>query len=98
LRSKERRLTGTERLDAQNRGVGALRDASPESWGRFANAENLLTQCRRFLVEPDEAAKLICEMEATVKARWHAAARAEGVTEQDCERIRGAFAHEGFRQ
>ncbi len=66
--------------------------------GRFANAKNLLTQCRRFLVEPDQAAKLIDEMEATVKARWYAAARAEGVTEQDCERIRGAFAYEGFRQ
>lgn len=66
--------------------------------GRFANAKNLLSQCRRFLVEPEQAAKLIDEMEATVKARWHAIARTEGVTEQDCERIRGAFACEGFRQ
>lgn len=66
--------------------------------GRFANAKNLLSQCRRFLVEPEQAAKLIDEMEATVKARWHAIARTEGVTEQDCERIRGAFAYEGFRQ
>lgn len=66
--------------------------------GRFANAKNLLSQCRRFLVEPEQATKLIDEMEATVKARWHAVARAEGVTETDCERISGAFAYEGFRQ
>jgi serine/threonine-protein kinase HipA len=65
--------------------------------GRFANARNLLTQCSRFLLEPEEATKLIDEMEATVKARWHAIARAEGVTVQDSERISGAFAYEGFR-
>jgi serine/threonine-protein kinase HipA len=66
--------------------------------GRAANADNLLTQCIRFHVEPDEAKALINQMEETVKARWHAIARAEGVTEQDCERIRPAFAYEGFRQ
>lgn len=65
--------------------------------GRFANANNLLSQCRRFLVEPEQATKLIDEMETTVKTQWHAIVRAEGVTEQDCERIRGAFAYEGFR-
>ena len=66
--------------------------------GRFANAKNLLSQCRRFLIEPEQATRLIDEMENTVKTQWHAVARAEGVTEQDCERIRGAFAYEGFRQ
>jgi len=66
--------------------------------GRFANATNLRTQCQRFLVEPSQAAKLIDEMERIVKTRWHAIARNEGVTEQDCERISGAFAYEGFRQ
>jgi len=66
--------------------------------GRFANAKNLLTQCRRFLVEPNEAERLIDEMEQIVKTRWHAIARNEGVTEQDCERISGAFAYEGFRE
>lgn len=66
--------------------------------GRLASANNLITQCKRFLVEPERAAKLIDEMEQTVKARWHAIARAEGVTEQDCERISGAFAYAGFIQ
>ena len=66
--------------------------------GRFANAKNLLTQCPRFLVEHDEAAAIIDEMEQVVKARWQAIARNEGVTDQDCERISGAFVYEGFRQ
>jgi len=66
--------------------------------GRLASANNLITQCKRFLVEPERAAKLIDEMEQTVKARWHPIARTEGVTEQDCEHISGAFAYEAFRQ
>ena len=65
--------------------------------GRFANANNLLSQCRRFHVEPEQAVKIIDEIEQIVKTRWHAIARAEGVTEQDCARISGAFAYEGFR-
>ena len=66
--------------------------------GRAARADNLLTQCMRFHVEPEQAARLIDEMEQIVKTRWHPIARAEGVTEQDCERIRPAFVYEGFRR
>ena len=66
--------------------------------GRLASASNLISQCKRFLVEPERAAKLIDDMEQTIKARWHPIARAEGVTEKDCERISGAFAYDGFRQ
>ena len=66
--------------------------------GRLASGANLLTQCKRFLIEPEDAAKRIDKMEEIVKARWLPIARAEGVTEQDCERISGAFAYEGFRQ
>lgn len=65
--------------------------------GRAAKADNLLTQCERFHVEPDAAAKLIDEMEQIVTTRWYDVARSEGVTEQDCERVRSAFAYEGFR-
>lgn len=57
-----------------------------------------MTQCKRFLIEPEEAAKRIDEIEAIIKARWLPIARAEGITEKDCERISGAFAYEGFRQ
>lgn len=65
--------------------------------GRLANANNLISQCRRFHVEPGEAIKIIDEMEQIVKTRWHTIARAEGVTEADCTRISGAFAYEGTR-
>lgn len=65
--------------------------------GRRANAGNLLSQCRRFLLSPEEAAKSLDAMEATVRDRWYEIARREGVTERDCERIAGAFAYPGFR-
>ncbi len=65
--------------------------------GRFANAQNLLTQCRRFFVEPDDATSLIDETERIVESRWYAIARTEGVSVRDCERIRTAFVYEGFR-
>jgi len=65
--------------------------------GRYANARNLLTQCERFLVKPDEAVAMMAEMEETVRNRWYETARACGVSEQDCKRISRAFAYPGFR-
>ena len=65
--------------------------------GRYAQAENLLSQSARFLLEPDEARKTIDEMEQIVKNNWYDIARREGVTEKDCERIASAFAYQGFR-
>ena len=65
--------------------------------GRYANAENLLSQCERFLLSREEAARIIDHTEVTVRERWYEVARREGVTEQDCQRISGAFAYEGFR-
>lgn len=66
-------------------------------YGRYANAENLLSQSQRFLLEREEAVRVIDEMEACVRGSWYAVARREGVTEQDCEKISTAFAYEGFR-
>jgi serine/threonine-protein kinase HipA len=65
--------------------------------GRRANAENLLSQCARFLLSRDAAAKILDEMEAIVRSRWYEVARRAGVAERDCERIAGAFAYPGFR-
>jgi serine/threonine-protein kinase HipA len=65
--------------------------------GRFANAENLLSQSARFLLDVDEARALIDAMEAQVRGSWYGIARAAGVTERDCERIATAFAYPGFR-
>lgn len=65
--------------------------------GRYANAENLLSQCARFLLEPDAAKKTVDEMERNVKGKWYEVARREGVTEKDCAKISGAFGYPGFR-
>jgi len=65
--------------------------------GRYAQADNLLTQCARFLLTREEARAIVDSMEAQVKARWYPTARAAGVSESDCERIAGAFAYPGFR-
>lgn len=65
--------------------------------GRYANAENLLSQSIRFLVKPDEAKALIDAMEQKVKQTWYEVCRREGVSEKDCEMISGAFSYPGFR-
>jgi serine/threonine-protein kinase HipA len=65
--------------------------------GRRASAQNLLSQCTRFLFTPAEASKVVDDMEACVRARWHTVARREGVTEADCKTIARAFVYEGFR-
>jgi len=65
--------------------------------GRLARAGNLLSQCARFLLINDDARAIIDEMEQTVKDQWYAICRREGVSEEDCETIRPAFAYEGFR-
>jgi serine/threonine-protein kinase HipA len=65
--------------------------------GRYANAENLLSQSARFLLGPDEAKRTIDEMEQYVESKWHNTARREGVTEKDCEKIASAFAYPGFK-
>jgi len=66
-------------------------------YGRYANAENLLSQSKRFLIEQEEARKIVDEMEQLVKSSWYKIAKAEAVSESDCEKIQGAFAYPGFR-
>lgn len=65
--------------------------------GRYAHADNLLSQHTRFLLDRAEAESMIDDMERTVRNRWYDIARAEGVTDQDCDRISSAFAYPGFR-
>jgi len=66
-------------------------------WGRYANAENLLSQSARFLLDRDEAVRIVDGMEAQVRGSWYRVARSVGVSERDCELVRGAFAYPGFR-
>jgi serine/threonine-protein kinase HipA len=65
--------------------------------GRYAQADNILSQCARFLLTREEASAIVDATEAIVRARWYAVARAAGVTEGDCNSISGAFAYPGFR-
>ena len=63
--------------------------------GRFANAKNILSQHARFLLQRDEAEKIVSDMRTEV-SRWYDAVRACGVSEADAETIRGAFVYPGF--
>jgi serine/threonine-protein kinase HipA len=65
--------------------------------GRYANAENLLSQHARFLLDQGEAEAILAEIERCVAGKWYDVARAAGVSEQDCSRLSGAFAYPGFR-
>ena len=65
--------------------------------GRYANANNLLSQCARFHLERDEAEATIAAMEEQVAKSWYETARRAGVPEKDCEAISGAFVYSGFR-
>lgn len=65
--------------------------------GRYANAENLISQSARFLLEKDQAKKIVLDMEEQVKQTWYEITRSEGVSERDCQQISGAFVYPGFR-
>jgi serine/threonine-protein kinase HipA len=64
--------------------------------GRFANANNILSQHGRFLLKPDEAKAILDKMTEQVRASWHDVMRACGVSEKDAEAIKSAFVYEGF--
>ena len=65
--------------------------------GRYAQADNLLSQCARFHLERDEAEAIIRAMEEQVGGSWYETARRAGVSERDCAAISGAFVYPGFR-
>ncbi len=64
--------------------------------GRYANAKNILSQHARFLLEQDEAEKIVADMKGQVEATWYETLRAGGVSNKDVEVIRGAFGYPGF--
>ena len=65
--------------------------------GRYAHAENLLSQSARFLLKADEARAIVDSVEGIVRERWYEICRREGVSDKDCETISPAFAYHGFR-
>ena len=66
------------------------------SLGRLASMKNLASECRRFILEPDEAQDIINEMADKISNNWYKTARQTGLAEQDCEAIRSAFVYPGF--
>ncbi len=64
--------------------------------GRYAHAQNMLSQSARFHLKHEEAEAIIDAMEDQVRTTWYETARREGVSEQDCETISTAFAYPGF--
>jgi serine/threonine-protein kinase HipA len=86
-------LTPTPHVSLERRDLAmAVGDA-----GRWANAQNLLSQAPRFLLTTEQARATIDEVEAKVREGWYRVARRVGVTERDCVTISGAFAYPGFR-
>lgn len=65
--------------------------------GRYAHADNLLSQSARFYLKHEQAEAVIAEMEHQIKDTWYETARREGVTERDCNKIASAFVYPGFR-
>lgn len=66
--------------------------------GRFANANNLMSQSARFMLDKEQAAHIISTMEAEVRHQWYSTSRSAGVSERDCELIASAFVYPGFNQ
>lgn len=66
-------------------------------WGRYAHAENLLSQSKRFYLGREQAEAIITTMEKQIEATWYETARRAGVSEKDCDTIGSAFVYPGFR-
>jgi serine/threonine-protein kinase HipA len=64
--------------------------------GRFANAANILSEHPRFLLEREEAEKIVYGMQEQVEKTWARTAFQCGVSVKDADTIRGAFVYPGF--
>jgi len=69
---------------------------SAGDFGRWANAQNLLSQAPRFLLSRTEAQGILETMRSQVRSTWHSVARSRGVTEGDCAVIARAFVYPRF--
>jgi serine/threonine-protein kinase HipA len=65
-------------------------------YNRYANRENLLSECARFRLSREEANALIDQIKETVQTRWRPVMRAQGVSEKDCELLARSFCYGGF--
>jgi len=65
-------------------------------YGRYANRENLLSECARFRLSREEAGSVVDRTKEIVRTRWRPVMRAHGVSEKDCEVLARSFCYEGF--
>lgn len=65
-------------------------------FGRIARRDNLLSESPRFGLASSDAARIIDDMQAIVRASWESTVRRLGGTIADCDAIRRAFAYPGF--
>lgn len=65
-------------------------------FNRYANRENLLSECARFRLTTEEANGLVDRVKSTVSTRWHPVMRAMGVTVSECKLLARAFDYPGF--
>ncbi len=63
--------------------------------GRYANAKNILSEHARFLLDKEEAERIVSDT-CEVVSHWYDIVRACGVSENDAETIRSAFLYPGF--
>jgi len=66
------------------------------AYGRFANSKNLISECRRFMIEPGEAKDIIEDMADIVSKQWRKTVKEAGLSEQDSNAIESAFLYPGF--
>jgi serine/threonine-protein kinase HipA len=64
--------------------------------GRFANETNILSEHARFLLDREEAKKIVAEMKKQVSKIWEETVLASGASQRDVEAIRSAFVYPGF--
>ncbi len=64
--------------------------------GRGAYKANLISGHGRFMLSREQATQIFDDITQTVGNEWHPTLRRAGVGEQECERLRRAFVHEGL--
>lgn len=65
-------------------------------FGRYANKTNLLSDCGRFLLGHAQAAGEFERITQIVRDAWRDAMHRAGVSDADCEAIKGAFVYDGL--
>ena len=85
-------LTPTSAISVERRDLATI--CGPA--GRLANKANLLGAAGRFLLDRDEVEAVFDRIAGTIRRSWHSTMRGAGVSEKDCELVRGAFLYDGL--